>query len=290
MSSTINLNTLVDEALDEGLLSQEVSDIILQDVGDQIEPVLGALIDDDAPPPPSKLLIGLKTDNSWSMAMWPKKGPKNYISVMNHIHLITDTLLAAGVEPTDAELLLFLLNENPGYVQSVTGDPTLNAFRWMTFDMLPNFSNPPESFFYNGTPLMQRTTVFLGAVLAQAAYYQLKNIPFRSVSGILGDGDSTELDKLVWAEKSRELIKFMRSKKVHRVVAFGVQGEPGVNFHDEFKLMGVPEHDIDVVDGNPEKIADMMLRFSTLASNVSSLAPGQNAASVALPSAGTVTL
>lgn len=264
--TVIDLAALTGEFEDTPELSLGSSDLI-NGLAAQINNTMGP-IDLTADVPSSMFLNGFFFDNSWSM-----KYGENWAATLAARKLIPATLIKYGVDPL-SEMLDFLLNPNPTYVRTVTGDLNLSEFQWTTLKNAPDLIVPQNADQYlagDGTPLYGRSRVLLASVLSRTLYWEQQGINVRSVSCIQSDGLSTEGDEEdALAQECSTLVADMHRTKKHRIIFMGVGGpNDAASFRRAARRMGIKDHNVMLVSKNADAIAEAWMRVSNLSATVS---------------------
>ncbi|CAN5533653.1 hypothetical protein BH10CYA1_BH10CYA1_17710 [soil metagenome] len=231
-------------------------------------------IDLGADPGEAKLLIGLELDNSPSMGWHYACGDASWITTLKYHGLVAKTLLEKKV-PGDSEMLTFLLNQYPGYVQQVLGSGHAE-FTWANLSKVPIMLIPTEvsQYLTGGTPLYERSRIFLASIKTRALYWQqTENIPCRSVSAIISDGGSTDDVRYrdQYADECKLLIAELRKNRMHRVLFVGID-DGSTDFVAVATRMGIPAHDIRVISQNTDDLGEFFLQFSQMSVTASQTA------------------
>ena len=239
MSDNTNLNSLFEDAQDEGLISPESAQALtVHDIGDQIQNGLGISVNDVQSS--EVVLVTLMPDDSGSIRF-----SGNAQAVRDGHNLVLEAL--SNSKQKDNILV---------HCRYLNGDvlypycPLEQAIYMDTTNYDPNY----------GTPLYDQSVVLLGTVLAKTKEFADNGVPVRSVTLIITDGCDVNSVKST-ANNVSTIVKDMLRTENHIIAAMGI--DDGVTkFKDVFKTMGLLDEWIMTPKNNQSDIRRAFQMFS----------------------------
>lgn len=196
-------------------------------------------------------LLCMLLDNSPSM-----QSNRNHVAAVEGHNLVVNSLQQAKAI-NSVESLTILLNENPKYVHSITGDS--DEFRWAALRAAPRLDHK-RFVFGSGTPLYDRCLETLGSVLARTKWWEdTYGVQARSITLLTTDGEDN--DSKSTASDVAKVVRDMLAMEKHRIFFMGVKS----SVTDYVKIgqsMGIPDECIGVVGSDAKAIRDKFQLFS----------------------------
>ncbi|MDD4975497.1 MAG: hypothetical protein PHY93_14150 [Bacteriovorax sp.] len=254
MSQSQNVNTLFDNAVDDGALTKQSANIFkgVTDIGAQIQNGLGVDVDDVKAS--EVVLVNILIDDSGSISCIPSGSD---IMCSGH-NMIVDEILSASKKHDSILLHTRYLNGK-----------VLNPYGQLTNCQRMNSRNYSAD---GGTPLYDQCVIFLGTVMAKAQEFSDNGVPVRTITLIITDGDDLH-SRNNRARDVASIVTDMRRSENHIIAAMGID-DGDTDFRQVFADMGIDPKWILLPSSDPHEIGKSFKLFSQSASRAS-----QNAAS-----------
>jgi len=239
MSDNASLNSLFEEAQDEGMISPESAQALtVHDIGAQIQNGLGVNVDDVQAS--EVVLVTLMPDDSGSIRF-----ANNAQAVRDGHNLVLDAL--ANSKQKD-NILVHCRYLN-GHV----------LYPYCSLDQAERMDNHN----YNpnlGTPLYDQSVVMLGTVLAKTKEFADNGVPVRTVSLIITDGCDQGSHRST-PKNVASIAKDMLMSENHIIAAMGID-DGYTRFKDVFNSMGLRDEWILTTGNNQSDIRRAFQVFS----------------------------
>jgi hypothetical protein len=246
MSENVNLDTLFEEAQDEGLISPESAQALkVHDIGTQIQDGLGVNVDDVQAS--EVVLVTLMPDDSGSIRF-----AGNSQVVRDGHNLILDAL-SSSKQKDNILVHCRYLNGSVLYPYCSLDQ----AVRMDNSNYDPNL----------GTPLYDQSVILLGTVLAKTKEFADNGVPVRTVSLIITDGCDQGSCRSA-PQDVAQIVKDMLMAETHIIAAMGIE-DGYTNFNNIFKKMGLRDEWILTPQNSGSDIRKAFQVFSQSAVKVS---------------------
>lgn len=204
-------------------------------------------------------LLCILLDNSPSM-----EHNRNHVAAVEGHNTVTNALLQAKAI-NSVESLTMLLNSNPKYVRTTTGDR--DDFCWLSLKAAPRLDH--KRFIHgSATPLFDRSLEALGSVLARTKWWEdTYGVQTRSITLLMTDGEDN--DSKAKASDVARLVQDMLAMEKHRIFFMGVKSNT-IDYTQLGASMGIPSDCIGVVERDAKAIRDKFQLFSQSAIAVAS--------------------
>jgi len=240
MSESKNINELLEEAQDEGMLSPESAQaLMVHDIGAQIQAGLGVNVDDVQAS--EVVLVTMMVDDSGSIRF-----AGNAQAIRDGHNLVLDSLSKS--KQSDSILV------HTQYLNGTILYPYCSLDQAVRMD--DHNYNPNQ-----GTPLYDQSVVLMGTVLAKTKEFSDNGVPVRTVTMVLTDG-SDQHSRRSMAKDVKCLVDDMMMAETHIVAALGVEDGMGTDFSDIFREMGLRDEWILTPGSNESEIRRAFQVFS----------------------------
>ncbi len=196
-------------------------------------------------------LLCMLLDNSPSM-----ESNRNHVAAVEGHNLVVNSLMQARAI-NSVESLTMLLNPNPRYVQTITGDT--DDFCWGALRAAPRLDHK-RYIHGGGTPLYDRSLETLGSVLARTKWWEdTYGVQVRSITLLMTDGEDN--DSKATADNVAKVVGDMLAMEKHRIFFMGL-GSSIAGFERIATAMGIPTDCIGVVERDAKQIREKFQLFS----------------------------
>jgi len=251
MSNSVNVNELLQGAVEDGLLSgSSHRTLTVVDLGQQINAALGIKIEDTEAT--ESILVATMPDDSGSIRMSGntdavRKGHNEMLQALK------------GSKESDSMLVMCrLLNGDVIYPYCLLDDAV---------DMDSSNYNPNQ-----GTPLYDETVAFLGAIATKCKEAVDEGNSFRAICLIVTDGADEHSHRHTAADVKGIVQDLLKTEQVV-VAAYGVDNGY-TDFGEIFDAMGIPREWQLTTASDPSEIRRAFQLFSKSAIRMSQAAPG----------------
>lgn len=252
MSSTVNVNELLNGAKDDGMLSPgSHKTLMMVDLGQQINAAMGVSIEDTEAT--ESILVAVMPDDSGSI---------KFAGNSDAVRQGHNEMIKALGESKEADSMLVmcrLLNGDVIYPYCLLQDAV---------EMDTHNYNPEK-----GTPLYDEAVTFLGAIAAKAQEAADLGNSFRAICMIVTDGGDQHSRRHT-ADDVKGIVSDLLKTEQVVVAGYGVQDNHGTDFGDIFDAMGIPREWQLTTKSDPSEIRRAFQLFSKSAVRMSQAAPG----------------
>mgnify|MGYP003384615625 CR=1 FL=1 len=196
-------------------------------------------------------LLCMLLDNSPSMEY-----NRNHVAAVEGHNSVVNALAQARAI-NSVESLTMLLNANPKYTRTITGDR--DDFHWGALKAAPRLDHK-RYIHGSSTPLYDRCLETLGSVVARTKWWEdTYGVQARSITLLMTDGEDN--DSKANAAEVAQVVADMLAMEKHRIFFMGLSS-CATDFRQIGKSMGIPEECIGVVERDAKAIRDKFQLFS----------------------------
>lgn len=251
MSNSVNVNELLQGAVNDGMLSgSSHRTLTMVDLGQQINAALGVSVDDHEAT--ESILVAMEIDDSGSIRM-----SGNTDAIRQGCNEVVESL--RGSKESDSMMIMCrLLNGDVIYPYCLLDDA-------VALDQ-GNY-NPNQ-----GTPLYDEAVAFLGTIATKCQEAADAGNPFRAICLIVTDGADEHSRRHTAADVKGLVTDLLKTEQIV-VAGYGVDNGY-TDFHEIFDEMGIPREWQLTTASDPSEIRRAFQLFSKSAIRMSQAAPG----------------